>query len=102
MWNISYPCLFIFPPLCLEIIHFCLQVFYLHGISKLLYLLQSESEEEVQRAAAGALRNVVYQSDENKMEVKEKEGLATILRALKSSRDVETRRQLTGQFDTTR
>ncbi|XP_076010116.1 plakophilin-2 isoform X2 [Genypterus blacodes] len=71
-------------------------VFYLHGISKLLYLLQNDSEEEVQRAAAGALRNVVYQSDENKMEVKENEGLATILLTLKSSRDVETRRQLTG------
>lgn len=50
----------------------------------------------MQRAAAGALRNVVYQNDENKMEVKEKDGLATVLAALKSSRDVETRRELTG------
>lgn len=51
----------------------------------------------MQRAAAGALRNVVYQNDENKMEVKEKDGLATTLAALKGSRDVETRRELTGQ-----
>lgn len=51
----------------------------------------------MQRAAAGALRNVVYQNDENKMEVKEKDGLATVLATLKSSRDVETRRELTGR-----
>lgn len=73
-----------------------LQVYYLHGIGKLLQLLQSDNEE-VQRVAAGALRNVVYQSDENKMEVKEGGGLATVLDVLKSSQDTETRRQLTGQ-----
>ncbi|XP_035537231.1 plakophilin-2 [Morone saxatilis] len=70
-------------------------VFYLHGIEKLLPLLGNDSEE-VQRVVAGALRNVVYQSSENKMEVKENDGLAIILRALKNSRDVETRRELTG------
>ncbi|KAF7662046.1 hypothetical protein LDENG_00247220 [Lucifuga dentata] len=70
-------------------------VYYLHGIAKLLHLLQNDSEE-VQCAAAGALRNVVYQSNENKMEVKENDGLATILRMLKCSRDMETRRELTG------
>ncbi|XP_051248985.1 plakophilin-2 [Dicentrarchus labrax] len=70
-------------------------VFYLHGIEKLLPLLGNDSEE-VQRVAAGALRNVVYQSSENKMEVKENDGLAIILCALKNSRDVETRRELTG------
>lgn len=60
-------------------------------------LLRSESES-VQRVAAGALRNVVYQSGENKMEVKEKGGLGAILQALGSSRDAETRRELTGRF----
>ncbi|XP_039996726.1 plakophilin-2 isoform X2 [Xiphias gladius] len=70
-------------------------VYYLNGIGKLLQLLHSD-DEEVQRVAAGSLRNVVYQSSENKMEVKESDGLATILSALKRSRDVETRRQLTG------
>ncbi|XP_067438017.1 plakophilin-2 [Thunnus thynnus] len=70
-------------------------VYYLRGIGKLLQLLYNDNEE-VQRATAGALRNVVYQSSENKMEVKENDGFVTILRALKSSRDVETRRQLTG------
>ncbi|KAK9525671.1 hypothetical protein VZT92_016356 [Zoarces viviparus] len=70
-------------------------VYYLRGIGKLLQLLCSDSEA-VQCVAAGALRNVVYQSSENKMEVKENDGLATVLRALKSSRNLETRRELTG------
>lgn len=84
---------------CQSVIHPCFQVYYLRGIGKLLQLLDIDNEE-VQRLAAGALRNVVYQSSENKMEVKENDGLAIILRALKSSRDVETRRELTGQFFT--
>ncbi|KAK7913586.1 hypothetical protein WMY93_013797 [Mugilogobius chulae] len=70
-------------------------VYYLRGIGKLMQLLGHDSEE-VQRVTAGALRNLVFQSNENKMEVKENNGLSTILRTLKSSRDVETRRQLTG------
>ncbi|CAL1568776.1 unnamed protein product [Knipowitschia caucasica] len=70
-------------------------VYYLRGIGKLMQLLTQDSEE-VQHVAAGALRNLVFQSNENKMEVKENGGLSTILKALKSSRDVETRRQLTG------
>lgn len=48
--------------------------------------------------AAAALRNVVYQSEENKMELKDKGGLSAVLQALRSSRDVETRRELTGQL----
>lgn len=79
-----------------SIIRSRVQVYYLRGIEKLLGLLCSDNEI-VQRVAAGALRNVVYQSSENKMEVNEKDGLATILNALKSSRDVETRRELTGE-----
>ncbi len=80
-----------------SITHSCVQVLRLRGIGKLLQLLQSDNEE-VQHVAAGALRNVVYQSHENKIEVKENDGLAVILDALESSRDVETRRELTGQF----
>ncbi|XP_068442920.1 plakophilin-2 [Clinocottus analis] len=70
-------------------------VYYLRGIGKLLQLLGID-HEGVQCAAAGALRNVVYQSSENKMEVKENDGLGTVLRVLKSSRNLETRRELTG------
>lgn len=67
----------------------------LHGIEKLLQLVVSDNEE-VQRLAAGALRNVVFQNNNNKEEVMGNDGLACVLDALKSSRDVDTRRQLTG------
>nr|XP_057934261.1 plakophilin-2 isoform X2 [Doryrhamphus excisus] len=70
-------------------------VYYLRGIRKLLHLLHND-DEEVQSGAAAALRNVVYQSSENKMEVKDNAGVATALRVLKSSRDTETRRHLAG------
>uniref|UniRef100_H3DMA1 Plakophilin 2 n=1 Tax=Tetraodon nigroviridis TaxID=99883 RepID=H3DMA1_TETNG len=70
-------------------------VYFLRGVEKLLPLLRSHSES-VQSLAAGALRNLVYQSDQNKMEVEAKGGLGAILQALNSSRDVETRRELTG------
>ncbi|KAI5100229.1 plakophilin-2 [Silurus meridionalis] len=67
----------------------------LQGIPKLLKLLDSESSE-VQQAASAALRNVVYENNDNKMEVKDHEGVGVILRLLKTNREVETRRQLTG------
>lgn len=71
-------------------------MFMLQGIPKLLKLLDSDSEE-VQRSAAGALRNALYENNDNKMEVKDTDGIALVLHALKSNRDTETRRQLTGQ-----
>lgn len=58
--------------------------------------MQSESEE-LQRAAVSALRNIVFENNENKMEVKECEGLPVILTLLKKNRDIETRQQLTGK-----
>lgn len=74
-----------------------LQVAYLHGVQKLLVLLQSEVEE-LEQAAAGALRNLVFESNQNKMEVRDCEGVPIILRLLRRSRDTETRRQLTGEL----
>lgn len=79
----------------MSVIDLQFQVFFLRGIEKLLRLLSSDSEA-VQHVAAGALRNVVYQSNENKIELKDKDGLATILEALRSSRDVKTRREIAG------
>lgn len=58
--------------------------------------MQNESEE-LQRAAVNALRNIVYENNENKMEIKDCEGLPVILRLLKKNRDIETRQQLTGK-----
>lgn len=72
------------------------QILYLQGIPKLLKLMQNDSEE-LQRAAVSSLRNIVFENNENKMEVKDCEGLPVILRLLKMNRDIETRRQLTGK-----
>ncbi|KAL0962977.1 hypothetical protein UPYG_G00347930 [Umbra pygmaea] len=70
-------------------------VYYLHGIPKLIRLLLSDNED-LEQTGAGALRNVVFESVENKMEVKDNGGVTPILTLLRRSRDVETRRQLTG------
>uniref|UniRef100_A0A8C7SJZ6 Plakophilin 2 n=1 Tax=Oncorhynchus mykiss TaxID=8022 RepID=A0A8C7SJZ6_ONCMY len=58
-----------------------------------LLLLTWSDSEELERIAAGALRNVVFESSENKMEVK---GVAPVMRLLRRSRNILTRRQLTG------
>ncbi|KAF6735227.1 Plakophilin-2 [Oryzias melastigma] len=70
-------------------------VFQSEWIEQLLQLL-SHDNEEVQCVSAGALRVVVYQDDEKKTEVEQKNGLNIITSALKRSRDKETRRHLTG------
>ncbi|KAJ8261631.1 hypothetical protein GJAV_G00156500 [Gymnothorax javanicus] len=70
-------------------------VFYLHGVPKLIGLLK-EDDEQMQTAVAGALRNIVYESDDNKMEVKDSGGIAAALELLKKSRSIEIRKQLSG------
>lgn len=69
----------------------------LNGIPKLLKLLDSDSGE-VQQAASAALRNAIYENSDNKMEVKDHGGVGVILHLLKTNREVETRRQLTGSY----
>ncbi|XP_041113301.1 plakophilin-2-like [Polyodon spathula] len=70
-------------------------VYFMHGIPKLIKALESDSVE-LQRAASGALRNIVFEDSDNKMEVKEQNGIPVVLRLLKKTRDVETKKQLTG------
>lgn len=67
----------------------------LGGIPKLLDLL-SVPNEDVQRAACGALRNLVFEDNDNKLEVSEQKGITTLLRLLRQTRDVETKKQITG------
>ncbi|KAM4712368.1 plakophilin-2-like [Anableps anableps] len=67
----------------------------LHGAKKLLQLFKNDSEE-VQRAAAGALRNVVYKNSDNKKDIKDEDGLPIIMSALENTRDKETICQLAG------
>ncbi|XP_033880609.1 plakophilin-2-like isoform X1 [Acipenser ruthenus] len=70
-------------------------VYFMHGIPKLIKALESDNVE-LQRAASGALRNIVFEDSHNKMEVNEKNGIPVVLRLLKQTRDVETKKQLTG------
>ncbi|MBZ3873461.1 Plakophilin-2 [Sciurus carolinensis] len=67
----------------------------LHGIPKLLQLLKVPNED-VQRAVCGALRNLVFEDNDNKLEVAELNGVPRLLQVLKQTRDLETKKQITG------
>ncbi|XP_053321144.1 plakophilin-2 [Spea bombifrons] len=71
------------------------RVFVLGGIPRLLRLLSSDNED-VQRAAAAALRNLVFEDNDNKLEVCDQRGLSTLLQLLRETQDLETKRQITG------
>lgn len=93
-------CLFwrVFFPFHLDIcLVFPSQVYSLGGIPKLIELLNVPNED-VQRAACGALRNLVYEDNDNKLEVSELKGISTILRLLRQTKDVETKKQITGNL----
>uniref|UniRef100_A0A8D2NAF6 Plakophilin 2 n=1 Tax=Zonotrichia albicollis TaxID=44394 RepID=A0A8D2NAF6_ZONAL len=71
------------------------KVFSLGGIPKLLQLLEVQNED-IQRAACGALRNLVFEDNDNKLEVSEQRGIPLLLRLLRHTRDIETKKQITG------
>ncbi|XP_009897945.2 plakophilin-2 [Dryobates pubescens] len=71
------------------------KVFSLGGIPKLLQLLDVQNED-IQRAACGALRNLVFEDNDNKLEVSEQKGIPLLLHLLRHTRDVETKKQITG------
>uniref|UniRef100_A0A8C4RZ11 Plakophilin 2 n=1 Tax=Erpetoichthys calabaricus TaxID=27687 RepID=A0A8C4RZ11_ERPCA len=70
-------------------------VFSMHGIPKLLQVMENDNEN-LQCAAVGALRNIVFEDSENKKEVTEKNGIPILLQLLRQTRDMETKRQITG------
>ncbi|KAL4700639.1 hypothetical protein H8959_014643, partial [Pygathrix nigripes] len=67
----------------------------LRGIPKLLQLLKVQNED-IQRAVCGALRNLVFEDNDNKLEVAELNGIPRLLQVLKQTRDLETKKQITG------
>ncbi|KAM7180360.1 plakophilin-2 [Macrochelys suwanniensis] len=71
------------------------KVYLLGGIPKLLQLLKIQNED-VQRVACGALRNLVYEDNDNKLQVSEQNGIPVLLRVLRQTKDVETKKQITG------
>lgn len=73
------------------------QVFSLGGIPRLLQLLDVQNED-IQRAACGALRNLVFEDNDNKLEVSEQKGIPVLLRLLQYTKDVETKKQITGSL----
>ncbi|XP_075796359.1 plakophilin-2 [Pelodiscus sinensis] len=71
------------------------KVYFLRGIPKLLQIVKTQNGE-VQRLACGALRNLVYEDNDNKLEVCEQHGIPVLLHVLRQTKDVETKKQITG------
>lgn len=72
------------------------KVFQLGGIHTLIQLLKSENLD-IQQTVAAALRNVVFKDPENKSTVKLYGGIKVILDLVKSNKEVEIQKQLTGK-----
>ena len=71
------------------------------GIAKLVEALGLYKQPKIRRAVGGALRNAVFEDDDNKMEVKAVGGLEALSEVLTNSDDTETLRQVTGTVDKT-
>ncbi|OCT88015.1 hypothetical protein XELAEV_18016644mg [Xenopus laevis] len=71
------------------------QVYNLGGVPRLIRHLKSDNEE-VQRAVCAALRNLVFEDNDNKLEVYEQRGVPVVLNLLKETQDLEIKRQITG------
>lgn len=71
------------------------EVLQLGGISALVSLLRSPNPA-VNQAAAGALRNLVFKDQSNKLEVQHCSGIAKALQLLKETDSTETQKQITG------
>nr|XP_045373599.1 plakophilin-1 [Camelus bactrianus] len=71
------------------------QVYQLGGICKLVDLLRSPNQN-VQQAAAGALRNLVFRSPANKLETRRQNGIREAVSLLRRTGSTEIQKQLTG------
>ncbi|XP_054939974.1 plakophilin-1 isoform X1 [Physeter macrocephalus] len=71
------------------------QVYQLGGICKLVDLLRSPNQN-VQQAAAGALRNLVFRSTTNKLETHRQSGIREAVSLLRRTGCTEIQKQLTG------
>lgn len=74
----------------------CQQVYQLGGICKLVDLLRSPNQN-VQQAAAGALRNLVFRSITNKLETRRQNGIREAVNLLRRTGSTEIQKQLTGR-----
>ncbi|XP_065817084.1 plakophilin-1 isoform X2 [Labrus bergylta] len=71
------------------------EVYQLDGIPTLVALLRSP-HVGVSQAAAGALRNLVFRDQDNKLEVQHCGGIGKALQLLKETDSTETQKQVTG------
>ncbi|CAI5647618.1 plakophilin-1 isoform X1 [Oreochromis aureus] len=71
------------------------EVFQLGGIPTLVTLLRS-GNPQVCQVAAGALRNLAFKNQNNKLEVQRCGGIAKALQLLKETDSTETQKQITG------
>ncbi|XP_038605407.1 plakophilin-1 [Tachyglossus aculeatus] len=71
------------------------EVYQLGGICKLVDLLRSHNQN-VQQAAAGALRNLVFRSNPNKIETQRQNGIREAVTLLRRTGNTEIQKQLTG------
>lgn len=69
----------------------------LKGIGELVKLFNSENQE-VQRFATGATRNLIYENMDNKVALIEEGGIPELVQALKENDD-ELRKNITGGKD---
>lgn len=72
------------------------QVRSLKGISALVQLFSSENQE-IQRYATGATRNLIYENMDNKTALIEAGGISKLIGALREPDD-ELRKNITGMF----
>ncbi|XP_067392193.1 plakophilin-2 [Emydura macquarii macquarii] len=71
------------------------KVYSLGGIPKLIQLLNVPNKDVV-RVACGALRNLAYEDNNNKLKVSEQNGIPVLLHVLTQTKDLETKKQITG------
>lgn len=71
------------------------QVRTLHGIPALVQLFSSDNQE-VQRFATGATRNLIYENSDNKVALIEADGVARLVSIL-GEPDEELRKNITGK-----
>ncbi|XP_071993343.1 plakophilin-1 [Engystomops pustulosus] len=70
-------------------------VYQYNGIQKLISLFQS-SNQNVQLAAAGALRNIVFKNNPNKLETSRQGGIREAVNVLRKTPNQEIQKQITG------
>ncbi|KAM9751824.1 plakophilin-1 [Menidia menidia] len=71
------------------------EVLRLGGVQHLVALLKS-TQPEVSQAAAGALRNLCFKEQENKLAVQSCDGIPNSLQLLQNTDSTETQKQITG------